>query len=76
MYHKLLVKSDNSWKFIIVDLTKLHFLDNMIKSTPLYTTEVIYGKKTLIIPYCNLKAVENIRDNKPIYKEYYLYLYE
>ena len=48
----------------------------MIKSTPLYTTEVIYENETLIIPYCNLKVIKSIRDNKPIEKEYYLYLYE
>lgn len=73
--HKLLIKHKNSWKFIAVDYSKLEFINNKIPSDILFLTEVIYNGEILIIPYANLQNVKNLKDGKPLEKQYYFYLY-
>ena len=75
MTRKLLIKHNNSWKFITVDYSKLEFINNKIPSNSIYLTEVIYNGEILIIPYANLQNVKNLKDGKPLEKQYYLYLY-
>ena len=73
---RILIKQDNRWKFILVDYSKLEFTNNKIPSDTLFLTEIIYEEEILIIPYANLQNVRNIKEGKPLEKQYYRYLYE
>ena len=73
---RLLIKQNNTWKFILVDFSKLEFLDNKIPSDTLLLTEVVYEDEIFIIPYANLQNIKNMKDGKPLEKQYYHYLFD
>ena len=72
----LLIKQNNTWKFIFIDFSKLEFKNNKIPSETLLLTEVVYEDRILTIPYANLQNIKNIKDGNPLQKQYYHYLYE
>ena len=73
---RLLIKQNSNWKFIFIDFSKLEFRNNKIPSDTLILTEVVYEEKIFIIPYANLQNIKNIKDGKPLEKQYYHYMYE
>ena len=73
---RLLIKQNSTWKFIFIDFSKLEFLNNKIPPDTLLLTEVIYEDEILTIPYANLQNIKNMKDGKPLEKQYYHYLYE
>ena len=73
---RLLILQNSTWKFIFVDFSKLEFLNNKIPSDTLLLTEVVYEDEIFIIPHVNLQLIKDIKDAKPLEKQYYHYLFE
>ena len=73
---RLLTIQNYTWKFILIDFDKLEFRNNKIPSETLLLTEVIYEDEILTIPYANLQNIKNMKDGKPLQKQYYHYLYD
>ena len=73
---RLLILRNSTWKFILIDFSKLEFRNNKIQSDTLLLTEVIYEDEILTIPYANLQNIKNIKDGKPLQKQYYHYMYD
>jgi len=71
---RLLIKQNSTWKFIFIDFSKLEFRNNKIPSDTLLLTEVVYEDEILTIPYANLQNIKNMKDGKPLEKQYYHYL--
>ena len=73
---RLLILQNSTWKSIFIDFSKLEFLNNKIPSDTLVLTEVIYEDEIFIIPYANLQNIKNIKDGKPLQKQYYHYMFD
>lgn len=73
---RLLIKQNNTWKGVFIDFSKLEFRNNKIPSDTLLLTEVIYEDEIFTIPFANLQNIKNMKDGKPLQKQYYHYLYE
>ena len=73
---RLLILRNSTWKFILIDFSKLEFRNNKIPSDTLLLTEVVYEDEILTIPYANLQNIKNMKDGKSLEKQYYYYLYE
>lgn len=73
---RLLIKQNNTWKGVFIDFSKLEFRNNKIPSDTLLLTEVIYEDEIFTIPFTNLQNIKNMKDGKPLQKQYYHYLYE
>ena len=68
---RLLIKQNNTWKFIFIDFSKLEFKNNKIPSETLLLTEVVYEDEIFIVPHVNLQLIKDVKDGKPIQEQYY-----